>query len=128
MITKLDSILLAAVNPKELADFYGEKVGLSLIREMAMGDDESPVYEFGLGENGPTFVIMSHSAVSDNNKSPERIMLNLEVDDIETDAKRLTDAGVKVIQEIYHIQDYGFVATFCDSEGNYFQLVQVREI
>lgn len=55
-----------------------------------------------------------------------RIMFNLEVDDIEKEAKRLKDNQVKVVQEIYHIEGYGLVATFEDADGNYFQFVQIR--
>ena len=54
-------------------------------------------------------------------------MINLEVDDIEKEVERLKKAKVKLIQDIYHIEDYGKIATFEDIDGNYFQLVQVRE-
>lgn len=55
----------------------------------------------------------------------ERIF-NLEVDDIEEEVKRLDGAGVKKVADIYHMQNYGYIATFEDIDGNYFQLVQVR--
>jgi len=38
----------------------------------------------------------------------------------------LKKAGVKVVAEIYHVEGYGWLATFEDLDGNYFQLVQVR--
>jgi predicted enzyme related to lactoylglutathione lyase len=53
-------------------------------------------------------------------------MINLEVDDIEGEVARLKKKKVKVIAGIYHIQDYGYIATFEDPDGNYFQFVQVR--
>ena len=55
-------------------------------------------------------------------------MFNLEVDDIEKEVKRLKHARAKLVQDIYHIEDYGKIATFEDVDGNYFQLVQVREL
>ena len=55
-------------------------------------------------------------------------MFNLEVDDIEKEVERLKKAMVKLIQDIYHIEDYGKIATFEDVDGNYFQLVQTREL
>lgn len=126
MIKKLDSIILSSQDPKKLADFYGEKVGLSLIREMEMGDNASPVFEFGLGNGSPALVIMEHSKVKTKNNTPERVMLNLEVVNIEKEVKKLDEAGVEKIQDIYHIEEYGQVATFADIDGNYFQLVQIR--
>jgi len=60
------------------------------------------------------------------NKNPERIIFNIEVDDIEKEAKRLKEAKVMLVQDTYHIEGYGYIATFEDIDGNYFQLVQVR--
>lgn len=53
-------------------------------------------------------------------------MLNIEVDDEEKEVKRLKDAGVKMVADIYHVEGYGHIATFEDVDGNYFQFVQVR--
>ena len=32
----------------------------------------------------------------------------------------------KLVADIYHVEDYGKIATFEDIDGNYFQLAQVR--
>ena len=60
------------------------------------------------------------------NKNPERYMINFEVDDIKKEVKRLDKAKVKKIADTYHLEGYGWVVTFADIDGNYFQLVQVR--
>ena len=54
------------------------------------------------------------------------IFVNFEVDDIKKDVKKLEGARVTKIQDIYHVESYGWIATFEDSDGNYFQLVQIR--
>lgn len=53
-------------------------------------------------------------------------MFNLETDNIEEEVKKLDKAGVKKVQDTYHMENYGHIATFEDVDGNYFQLVQVR--
>ena len=54
------------------------------------------------------------------------MMINFEVDKIEPEVERVKKAGAKLIQEIYHVESYGYIATFEDIDGNYFQLVQVQ--
>ncbi len=127
MIRAMESVLLFSENAKKLATFYKEKVGLKVTFEGAMGEgkDETNVYEFKL-KNGCALNILDHSKVKGKNKIPERMMINLEVDDIEKEVKRLKKNNVKVVQDIYHVESYGYIATFQDVDGNYFQFVQVR--
>lgn len=94
--------------------------------EAEVGKAGEDLYGFEFGENQPGLYIMDHSKISGKQKEPERIIFNLEVDNIEEDVKKLEEAGVKKIADIYHMQDYGYIATFEDLDGNYFQLVQVR--
>jgi predicted enzyme related to lactoylglutathione lyase len=127
MIKNFEGLLLFSEDAKKLADFYGQTVGLSLQDEMVMGENDDEAFMFSTGNNGgPTLTIMKHSEVKGANKMPERVIFNLEVDDIEKETKRLKDAGVKIIQDIYHIQDFGQIATFADPDNNYFQFVQNR--
>ena len=70
--------------------------------------------------------ILHHSKIHGNTKEPERVMINYEVDNIEKESDRLIKNKVKKIQDIYHIEDYGKIATFRDLDGNFFQIVQVR--
>lgn len=124
MIKGIESIILFSENAKKLADFYKDKVGLELTLEAEVGEGEN-LFGFDF-EGGPGLYVMDHSKVHGKHKEPERIIFNLEVTDIEEDVKKLDEAGVKKIQEIYHMQNYGYIATFEDSDGNYFQLIQVR--
>ena len=125
MIRTLESIGLFSENAENLANFYKDRVGLT-IGEEGEGEDGSKMFELKLG-SGPSLYVMDHSQVKGKNQDPSRIIFNLETDDIEEEAKKLGDAGVKKIKDIYHMEGYGLIATFEDADGNYFQLVQVRE-
>lgn len=124
MIRGIDAVLLGSQNAQKLADFYEKTVGLKLTNEFEMGDNEQG-FEFAL-KNSSSFYIMDHSKVKGGNKNPDRIILNFEVDDIERETKRLKRAKVKVKQDVYHLEGYGYIATFIDPDGNFFQFVQVR--
>lgn len=124
MIKGIENITLFSENAKELAEFYKDKVGLKMTLEAEVGEGENLFgFEF---EGGPGLYVMDHSKVKGISKEPERIIFNLEVTDIEEAVKKLDEKGVKKIADIYHMQNYGYIATFEDPDGNYFQLVQVR--
>lgn len=93
--------------------------------EAEVGEKGENLFGFEF-EGGPGLYIMDHSKVKGKQKDPERIIFNLEVSDIEEDVKKLDGAGVKKIQDTYHMQNYGYIATFEDPDGNYFQLVQIK--
>src|SRR3989344_1162888 len=118
MIRALESILISSSNAKALAKFYKEVVGLKQNSEMEMGDKGEKAYEFELP--GAGVVVMDHSDIKGKNPQGARIMFNLEVDDIEKEFERVKKEGVKVVQEVYHIEGYGLIATFEDIDGNYF--------
>jgi len=125
MVKDIESITLFSENAKNLADFYKDKVGLKMTIEAEVGEKGENLFGFEFG-GGPGLYIMDHSKVKGKQKEPDRIIFNLEVDDIEKEVKRLDDAEVKKIADIYHMQNYGYIATFEDIDGNYFQLVQVK--
>ncbi len=124
MIKGLESILIGSANATKLAEFYRETLGLKQTMEFEMGDKNEAGFSFDLGTT--TLVVMDHSEVKGKNPNPQRLILNLEVSDIEKEAARLAKMKVKKKQDIYHIEEYGYVATFIDPDGNFFQLVQVR--
>jgi predicted enzyme related to lactoylglutathione lyase len=125
MIKRIDGINLYTQDAKKLADFYIDKVGVKMTMEGEMGENEQFFgFEFGKEAN---FFIMTHSMVKEKNMSPERYLINFEVDDIDKEIGKLKRNGVKIIKEMYHLENYGYIATFEDIDGNYFQLVQVQE-
>ncbi|OGD02968.1 hypothetical protein A3D85_01755 [Candidatus Amesbacteria bacterium RIFCSPHIGHO2_02_FULL_47_9] len=125
MIKGLEGILIGSPKASKLAKFYREVVGLIPGEVMEIGDKGEEGYEFKLGK-GPGLYIIDHSGVKGKSREPERVMFNLEVDDLEKEVKRLKKAGARVVADMYHVQDYGYIATFADTDGNYFQLVKTR--
>lgn len=125
MIRGLESILIGSQSAKKLAAFYKDKVGLKFGMVAEMGNKGEELYELKIGK-GPGIYIMDHSKVKGTNKNPDRIILNLEVDDIEKEVARMKKAKVKPVKDTYHVEGYGWVSTFKDTDGNLFQFVQVR--
>lgn len=126
MIDRIDGILLSSKDPKKLADFYNSTVGLEIEDEFEM-EDGSVGFSLTF-KDGPNLFISSHSEINGNNPEPARFIINFEVGDIEKEVARIDEKGAKKIKDTYHIEGYGFVATYEDPDGNYFQLVQVRPI
>ena len=111
---------------KNLAAFYRDIVGIKIGLEAEMGEKGEELYELKLGK-GPNLYVIDHSKVKGKNTNPDRIIFNLEVDDIKKEVARLKKAKVKQIQDTYHIEGYGWISTFEDIDGNYFQFVQIRQ-
>lgn len=112
----LNSILLFSENPEGLTNFY-KKV---LNDEPSWEGGDFKGFAIGTGY----LTIGPHASVKGKNSNPERMMFNLETEDVEREFRRLKDIGVKVIAEPYHPgEDKGMtIATFEDVDGNYFQL------
>ena len=125
MIKGIESILLNSENARKLADFYKNVIGLKQTMEAEFGENNEELFTFEM-TNSSALVILYHSKMKGKNGSPERYILNFEVDDIDQESKKLDDKKVKKIQDKYHVEDYGFIVTYEDPDGNYFQLVQVR--
>lgn len=125
MIRGLESISISSENAKKLADFYRTKVGLKVSLEAEMGEKGEGLYGFEWKGTSDLY-IMDHSEVKGKTKEPERYIINFEVDEIKSEVKRLDRQGVKKIKDIYHMEGYGWIATFEDVDGNFFQLVQVK--
>jgi predicted enzyme related to lactoylglutathione lyase len=118
-----NSLLLFSQHPDTLAKFYQQVV------------DKSPDWDgdgfvgFKIGSGYLT--IGPHDKVKGKSKQPERIMFNLETDDVKGEFKRLKKLGAKVIAEPYNPgqgEDSGLIATLADPDGNYFQLVSPMDM
>ena len=125
MFKGLESVLLGSSNAKKLAEFYEKKVGLKLTTEAEMGEDNEALFGFEL-KGTSSFYVMDHSKVEGKSKDPSRIIINFEVNDIDEAVKKLDANKVKKVQDKYHLEGYGYIATYEDIDGNYFQVVQVR--
>jgi len=112
----LNSVLIFSEDPEKLSDFYKKVLNEDL------GWDEGGYKGFKVGAGFLT--IGPHEKVKGKNLTPERILINLETNDVKREFDRLKDIGVKVIAEPYNPGEDSemTIATLEDIDGNYFQL------
>ncbi len=104
-------------NPQALMTFYHEIVGIP--KAEGMGD-------FALNAGGTTIGFDAHSEVSGSVKEPARILLDLFVDDIKAEQKRIEGHGVKFSRTEGREEWGGVISTFADPDGNLLQLIEYR--
>jgi len=113
---KFNSLLLFSEHPDKLTEFYQK------VFEVDPGWKEGGYTGWQLGQG--MFIVGPHDKVKGENKHPERMIVNLETDDVEEEFKRIKKLGAKVIKEPYAPGEAEemMLATFADPDGNYFQL------
>ncbi|OGH11150.1 MAG: hypothetical protein A2857_04055 [Candidatus Levybacteria bacterium RIFCSPHIGHO2_01_FULL_36_15] len=113
----LSSIILFSENPSALANFY--KQVFQKDPDWSGGDFVG--FKLGTG----TLVIGPHDKVHGKNATPERIMFNLETNDVEKEFERIKNIqGTQVVATPYLPgEDPSMtIATLADTDNNYFQL------
>lgn len=114
----LNSLMIGTEKLKELSDFY-EKV---FEKAPDMKDEGYTGWMVG----SCFFNIGEHSEVKGRAKEPQRVIFNLETEDVEGEFNRIKDIeGAEVIKEPYHpgeVKEMS-IATLADPDGNYFQLM-----
>ncbi len=112
----LNSLLVFSENPKNLVEFY-KKV---LQTEPEWSGGEFAGFRAGAG----MLIIGPHSKVHGTSQNPERIIFNLETEDVQGEFDRIKELGAKVIAPPYHPDESQkmTLATFADPDNNYFQL------
>jgi predicted enzyme related to lactoylglutathione lyase len=116
MIKGLRGVTTWSHDLNNLLPFYRDLLGLPVAIQIpgfvVLGDPGSPSLALG-----------SHSEVRGRNADPARHMVGLGTDDVDTEWKRLTTAGVEFVE---NPTDYGQlrIATLKDPEGNLVQLLQ----
>lgn len=78
---------------------------------------------YGWGDGGQ-LVIGSHSDVHGPSSQPQRILLMLEVDDVDAEYDRIAGLGAATVAKPYQPDgaNGGWLATLEDPDGNYVQL------
>ena len=71
------------------------------------------------------FNLGSHDDVQGQSREPYRVMINLGVDDIKDECRRLAAEGVEFIRTPEQESWGGWVATFKDPDGNVLQLLEM---
>lgn len=116
---KVTSLLinLTSEDPERLKEFYQNVVGLQLNPDM--GDSA-----FHAG--GATLGIDGHSDTKGAAKEPQRMLLDLFVDDLKSEQDRLEGLGVKFIRKEGKEYWGGVISTLLDPDGNYVQLIEYK--
>ncbi len=117
MITGVVGITLWTDDLDRLFKFYHDLLRLPL------HSNHGDFIALQLGEN-MRFNLGWHSGVVGVAKDPYRIMPHLEVDDIQGEHQRLTEAGVEFLRPPEQEHWGGWVATFKDPDGNILQMLQ----
>jgi predicted enzyme related to lactoylglutathione lyase len=111
---KFNSLLLFSEKPDTLAEFY-KKV---FDKDPDFSDGGYSGFQVGNG----MIVIGPHDKIKGENKTPERMLINFETEDVKDDFERIKKEGAKIIKEPYNPGEGMLIATFADPDGNYFQL------
>ena len=115
MIKGLNSVIIWTDDVARLVPFYRDVLGL----DAELFGDEFAAFLAG----GPQVVLGKHSHVRGRSKDPNRVMVNLTVDDCRAEYERLRAKGVEFVREPE--EDQGLIiATFTDPDGNTLQLFQ----
>lgn len=118
MLAGMHSVLIWSEDVKRLVPFYRDVLGL----KPQMESEGFAVFLL----NGAGLAIGTHSEVQGPARDPNRMMVNLRVDDCQGEYERLSKQGVEFIRtptkDAIHI-----IATFHDPDGNVLQLLEDRE-
>lgn len=112
----LGSFLLFSENPQKLVEFYAKVFQ----KEPDWSGGDFKGFSVGKGE----MVIGPHDKVHGKNADPARFIFNIETDNFQSEVVRVKSLGATVISEPYQpAEEAGmWIATFADSDGNYFQV------
>jgi predicted enzyme related to lactoylglutathione lyase len=111
-----NSILIGSEDPARLVEYYTKLFG-----EPAFADGGYSGWQIGTG----WVTIGPHDEVTGKSVHPGRLIWNIESADVKGDFERFREAGATVIREPYGPEGSsdGWIATFTDPDGNYFQLM-----
>ncbi len=113
MIKGVHSVMIGTEEFGRLLPFYRDVLGLNVQME---GD------EFAVLADGK-LAVERHSEVHGRSREPNRVMVNFQVGDCQTEYERLRGKGVEFVRQ--PSQEDGFtIATFLDPDGNVLQLFE----
>ena len=115
---KFTNVMIGTEHPDSLADFYAGVFGRPA--------DTKEGGFYGWGFDGAFLSIGEHSEVKGQSAQPQRIILNLETNEVQEEFDRIKAAGATVVKEPYELEGMR-IATFADPDGNYFQLMSPWE-
>jgi predicted enzyme related to lactoylglutathione lyase len=92
MIKGVNSVIIWTEDVKKLTPFYRDTLGL---KASDVGE-EFAVFDIGGSQQ---FALGNHSEVKGRSREPNRVMVNLDVDDCRAEYKRLKAKGVQFVRE-----------------------------
>ena len=117
-----NSILIGSENPDRLKEYYTKLFGKPIF-------EEGGYFGWQLGSGFVTFG--PHDQVKGKNTTPGRMIWNIETGDVKSEFNKLKAAGATVVKEPYQMGEApgqeGWITTFSDPDGNYFQLMSPME-
>jgi predicted enzyme related to lactoylglutathione lyase len=119
MIKGVNSVVIWTEDVKKLTPFYRDTLRL---KTSDIGD-EFAVFEIGGSQQ---LALGNHSEVRGRSKEPNRVMINLDVDDSRAEYDRLKAKGVEFVRppSADEAADGTVIATLQDPDGNTLQLFQ----
>lgn len=108
---RLDSILIGSSHADEVRNWY----------RRAFDASENEMGAVVLGD--VQIFVEQHSEVSGPSEEPARVMVNIDVTDIDRLASHLSDMGVIFVRPV-EATDFGRIATVEDPDGNYVQVIE----
>ena len=123
MLGRIAGVMIFTSDVSRLASFYRDTLGFTV------DEDRGKSVMFTTPQPGGTqLAIESHSEVKGRSTEPDRIMINLRVDDCRALYTELQAKGVDFVAEPYSDPDGTYVvATLHDPDGNTLQLVEFSE-
>jgi predicted enzyme related to lactoylglutathione lyase len=111
-----NSVMIGSEDAEGLARYYTKLFG-----KPAMEMDGFAGWNVGSG----WITVGPHDGVKGRNPEPGRLIVNIETADVRRDFELLCEAGATVVREPYEPQEGSgmLIATFCDPDDNYFQLM-----
>jgi lactoylglutathione lyase len=123
MLGQIAGVMIFTEDTARLMAFYRNTLGFTI------DEDRGKSVMFATPQPGGTqLAIESHSEVRGRSKEPNRIMINLRVDDCRKLHGELKGKGVEFIAEPCADPDGAYVvATLRDPDGNTLQLVELAD-
>ena len=111
-------ININSADPNGLMAFYRDVVGLPTHPDVNR--------ESTLIAGGSELVFDNHSKISGPSPQPERILINLFVEDLGAEQRRIEGHGVTFIRSMGREYWGGVISTFADPDGNFVQLIEFK--
>jgi predicted enzyme related to lactoylglutathione lyase len=119
----LGSILLGTTNPDRLRAWYTDALALE---HTGQGFTEVSPTMFACNFGDTALIIDGRTDVADKNPEPGRVILNFHVSDARATAAHMNALGVSWLVELEE-REGGLFGTLIDPDGNYIQIIQLKE-